>query len=221
MGNVKHVGFIVGGSKAFMQEEHATLEDAYTQKFSNVLAMVEECVGQNVPVMTFLLLPQEIEDHKQYPLVVDSLVRFVEELRNWPLIKERQVKVAVLGHWYNLPGRLVDAVKALMEETRDYDGFFLNLCLNYDGRQEIVDAAKLIGHQIKAGKLDPDVIGMDHIKEGIYTSALPPPDMIIKTGMSRKLSGFLLWDCANADIHITGKPWQQFSRQDFKDILTK
>jgi undecaprenyl diphosphate synthase len=220
MGKVNHVGFIVGGSKEYMQEKGATIEEAYSTKFDNVQRIVTSCVRGNVPIMTFLLLPQEIRSHNQYPLVVDSIVRFIDELRAWPLLSERQVKVSVLGHWYNLPGRLVDSIKAVMDQTKEYDSFFLNLCLNYDGKQELVDATKLIAQQVKAGKLDPDVITTENMKEHIYTSALVPPDIIIKTGASRKLQGFLLWDGANADIHITGRPWQSFTEQEL-DLIIK
>ena len=106
MGNVNHIAFIVGGSKAYMREEKTTLDDAYERKFENVQRMMDACIERNIPTMTFLLLPQEIQKHDQYPLVVDSLVRFLHDLSKSPTLQKRQVKVSVLGHWYNLPGRL-------------------------------------------------------------------------------------------------------------------
>jgi undecaprenyl diphosphate synthase len=140
-------------------------------------------------------------------------------LRQSPLVNQRGIRFQVFGHWYNLPGRLVDEIKALLEQTKDYDEFFVNLCLDYDGRQEMVDAIKLICHQVKAGKLDPDSVSEDLVKESLYTSGIVPPDIIVKTGSTRRLRGFMLWDSADADIHITGRPWQEFSEKQLQQML--
>ena len=218
MGRVRHISFIVGGSREFMRRENVTHEQAYERKFDNVQRVVAACVTRNIPIMTFLLLPMEIRTHSDYPSVVDSLVGFTDSLRKWPLIAERRVKVSVLGHWYNLPGRLVDNIKALMEDTKDHASFHLNLCLNYDGRQEIVDAAKIIGRQVKAGKLDPESITIDTMKESIYWSSAPP-NIIVKTGTNNILAGFMLWDSSHASIHITGAPWQYFTEDALEIIL--
>ncbi|MEK6822750.1 MAG: undecaprenyl diphosphate synthase family protein [Nanoarchaeota archaeon] len=219
MGSVRHLAFIVGGTKAYVAQEGVTLEQAYACKFDNVKRVVEECVVLDVPVMTFLLLPQHIQSHNDYPTVVDSLTRFLDDLRSWPLLGQHRIKVAVFGHWYNVPGRLVDAVKKLIEETKDHDAFFFNICLNYDGKQEMVDAARIIAQQVRSGKLDPDGISAATIKDAIYTSALVPPDIIIKTGMSKTLSGFMLWDGTEAHLHMTGRPWQQFSPAALQDVI--
>ena len=219
MGRAGHIAFIVGGSRAYTLAESTTLEDAYERKYRIVMEVIQDCVAHGIPTTTFLLLPQEITSHKQYPLVIDSLVRFIDGLRGWKLVADSGMKFAVLGHWYNLPGRLVDSIKALIEDTKEHSGFVVNLCLNYDGRQEIVDAAKLMAHQVKAGKLDPDGITAERIKENIYTSSLPAPDIIVKTGSSRRLAGFLLWDSVSAEIVITGKPWQYFDTTELRSAI--
>jgi undecaprenyl diphosphate synthase len=217
MDPVNHIAFIVGGSKQYAERKGIALEQAYERKFSTVLSCIEWCTQRNIPAMTFLLLPGKADKSQQ---IIDALTAFIASLRQSALVN-RGIRFQVFGHWYNLPGRLVDEIKALLEQTKDYDQFFVNLCLDYDGRQEMVDAIKIIAHQVKAGKLDPDSVTDDLVKESLYTSGIVPPDIIVKTGSTRTLRGFLLWDSADADIHITGRPWQEFSEKQLQQMLER
>jgi tritrans,polycis-undecaprenyl-diphosphate synthase [geranylgeranyl-diphosphate specific] len=218
MKQVNHIAFMVSGSKRYAEQAGIALEQAYAMKFSNVYNCIDWCTAREIPAMTFLLLPGDLElpGGQQY---VGALTAFVSSLRKSALVNQRGIRFQVYGHWYNLPSTLVDEIKALLEQTKDYDAFFCNLCLAYDGKQEMVDAVRLIAHQVKAGKLDPDGVDEDMIKESLYTSGIVPPDVIVKTGSTRKLRGFMLWDSADADIHITGKPWQDFCEKELDMIL--
>jgi tritrans,polycis-undecaprenyl-diphosphate synthase [geranylgeranyl-diphosphate specific] len=167
----------------------------------------------NVPVVTFGLLPQGYAG-KDRVEVMDALASFFEGLSSWPVLRELQVKVTVLGKWYDLPGGLVEQVKRVLEETRDFDRFFLNVCVEYDGQEEIVDACRLVARQVKVGKLDVDAIDRQVIKENVYASYFPPPEIIVKTGRRRSLQGLLLWDSALSDVVFVDRPFPALSRED-------
>ena len=98
--------------------------------------------------------------------------------------------------------------------------FFLNFCLNYDGQEELVDALKLINRQVLAGKLSPENITGDTIKENLYTSYFISPDLMIKNSESR-MDTFFLWDCVGAKRHFTGQDFPEFSKSDFEKVLSK
>lgn len=207
-----HVALSVEGCREYAKKQGIAPEYANKQKFLNIRNIAKSCVKLGIPLFTFYLLPSSAKDASEVIDVVDSLVEFFEELNKWDFIAENQIKVSVLGKWYSLPGRLVEPIKAVLESTKDYDRFFFNLCINYDGQEEIVDAAKLIARQVKAGKLDPESIGKSDIKDNIYTSYFLPPDLIIKTGTSKKLDGFLLWDSPSAKVYFSNKPWPDFGK---------
>ncbi|MGM5488559.1 MAG: undecaprenyl diphosphate synthase family protein [Nanobdellota archaeon] len=95
-------------------------------------------------------------------------------------------KVNVFGKWYDTS--LVDTIKNLLKQTGGSS--VINLCINYDGQEEILDACKLIARQVKAGKLDPESILKEDIKENLYTSEVSPPDVIVQVHGAP----FLLWD---------------------------
>ncbi|MBN2111810.1 di-trans,poly-cis-decaprenylcistransferase [Candidatus Woesearchaeota archaeon] len=214
-----HVALSVEGCREFSAKNNIPYEEITRQKFFNVKNIIRTCVKLGIPLFTFYIFPSSLKDESEIISVVDGLVDFFEDLKKWDFVKENQIKVSVLGKWYDLPGRLVEPIKETIQDTKDYDKFFLNLCINYDGQEEIVDAARLIARQVKSGRLDPESISKSDIKENIYASYFLPPELIIKTGTSRKIDGFLLWDSVNSKIYFSNKPWPDFGKLEFLKAL--
>ncbi|MBW2993613.1 undecaprenyl diphosphate synthase family protein, partial [Candidatus Woesearchaeota archaeon] len=134
-------------------------------------------------------------------------------------IHKNKIKISALGKWYDIPSRALDSIKETIAETKDYDTFFLNFCINYDGQAEIVDACKMIARQINANKLDVDSITKETIKDNIYASYFLPPDLLIKTGKKKTTSGILLWDSPNTEIFFTKKNWPDFSKSNLMSAV--
>ncbi|MDO8660600.1 MAG: undecaprenyl diphosphate synthase family protein [Candidatus Woesearchaeota archaeon] len=169
------------------------------------------CATQlKIPVLT-IGLPQESGD------VLGGLI---QAIGNWQYIVEHQIKISVLGKWYALSEQIVQQIKVVVEKTKEYDGFFLNLCVNYDGQAEIVSACKLLAKQVQSGKLDPDAIDELLVKENVFTSNFMPPEVIIITGAEHCLHNFLLWDSGKSKIVFTGKPAEKLSVKEFERFVT-
>ncbi len=198
---IKHAGIIVASD-----DNHEITKDY----FKRIDELVRFQLENNLRMLT-LYLPKQIEN--------DAAKAYFKFLKDSNFIKERQVKVSVVGKWYDLNSELVDTIKEIMSDTKDYDNFFLNFCINYDGQQEIVDACKVIGIKIKTGKIDPETLTKADLKENLSTSGFLPPALIIKTGKKRKLRGFLIWDSSNARIYFTEKPFLDFNTKQFEKIL--
>lgn len=211
----KHVAVTVNGNREYAENKKLSMEEIYSLKFLNIKNIIKTSIKLNIPILTFYLFPATEKDESEIADEIDALVKFFSDLAKWDVIFTNQAKVSVLGKWYSLPGRLVDAVKDLIGQTREYDRFFVNFCINYDGQEEIVDACRLIARQIVVGKIDPDAISKSTVKENIYSSYFVPPDLMIKTGKIRKLNGFLLWDCPGTRLYFADKFWPEFSRIDF------
>ena len=133
-------------------------------------------------------------------------------------INANQIKMSFFGKWYDLMPDLVDVMKKFQSDTKDYDKFFVNFCINYDGQEEIVDACKLVARLVKADKLDPDSITKQEIKDNIYSSFLPP-DLIVS--FTDKTEGLLLWDSANSKLVFPRKPFEEFTKKDFDFLFIK
>ncbi len=213
----------IGGSKKSLPKHIAitvedvakdkTIEELYRLKFRKIEEFISLIIRLNVPIVTFYLTPLSAEKLESFPSIVDAIVDFFDALLKSKALAESKIRVSVLGKWYDLPDRAVEKIKKIMDETHDYTDFFVNFCVNYDGQQEIVDAARIIGRMIKAGRLDPDVITKPLIKENIYNSYFVPPELIIKNGR-KELNSFLLWDSAHSLVYFTGKFFLGLSKND-------
>ena len=213
----KHMAIIMQGSSVWAKNNHQTIEEAYSKRFRIVLEVMKMQADLKVPVISFYLLPEvkkPIQDPQRVMAKLDSLSEFLMNLKSSEIIHKNGIKITVLGRWYDLPGRIVDSIKEITSETKDYDSYFVNLFINYDGQQEIVDAVRVIGMKIKSGRLDPNMIDKQAIKDELYTSYFMPPELIIRTGTHHRLRGFLLWDSIDATIYFSNKLWPDISCDD-------
>ena len=216
----KHIGISTDGIEKWALKNDISYELAYNRNFAIIKSTMKLQVKLKIPIMSFYILDQKIDKESEYyPELLDSISNMFNNLAANEFVNTNKIKISVLGKWYDLPGRVVDSIKNVIEETKDYDGFFVNFCINYDGQEEIVDAFKLLGMQIKSGRMDPELIDKNSIKENLYSSYFLPPDLIIKNGNRKETSGFLLWDSVNTKICFTNKLWPDFDKTEFLDAI--
>jgi undecaprenyl diphosphate synthase len=210
----RHIGIIINGNVSYAKRNGISVQKIFNESFEKLATIIKEQVKQEIPILTVNVIPSKLTQKEFFPIIVDELVTFIDKLTMETFLYENQVKISIFGKWYELPGKAVEVIKDTLDRTKDYDKFFVNLCINYDGYQEIVDACKVIARKVKAEKLEPENINHETIKENIYHSFFEP-EIIIKTGRSKKLKGFLVWDCGNSKIVFFGKGWPEFERKDF------
>ncbi len=214
-----HIALTMDGSFVYASKNKVPIEDVFQKNFQNMIDIIKESIDLDIPILTFNLFPEYLKKSPHFGEFMDFLIVLFTKLVEGEFIHTNQVKVSVFGKWYDLPGRVVDPIKDLVSETRDYDKFFLNFCINYHGQKEIVDACKLLIMQAMAGKLDPDSLDEVSLKETLYTSYFMPPDLIIKTGKAHRLKGFLLWDSVESKIYFADKYWPEFTKSDFEKAI--
>ncbi|MFO8016936.1 MAG: polyprenyl diphosphate synthase [Candidatus Woesearchaeota archaeon] len=217
----KHIAMTMRGHWMYSRKSRIPIDELYFRVFSKINDMIDFQIRMNIPIITLYLLTSKARSFDNFPSIVDALVDFFEKLKENKLIHENKIKVSIIGKWYDMPGRLVEPIKAVINETRDYDSSFLNLCINYDGQEEIVDACRMIARRVQAGKIEPEAIDKENIKDAIYSSYFLPPDIIIKTGKSRRLKGFLLWDSTHSHIYFSGRTWMDLSEKDIKKAISE
>jgi len=195
-----HVAFAVEG---FTQESIQT-------SVEKVRTIASAAVKLQIPMITFHLSGAKIDSRQ-----LDLVEALFASMKDWQELQQNQTKVNVVGRWFQLPERIIEQIKPVLDATKDYDRNFLNFCIIYDGQEEIADAAKLIAKQAKLGRIDPEAIDKAVLKEHLYTSYFIPPDIIIKTGKSKRLGGVLLWDSAHSKVFFAEKEWNDFTQEDF------
>ena len=134
-------------------------------------------------------------------------------------LREKNVRLRVLGDLEELPASLRAELERDIALTRENTGLNLNLALNYGGRQEIVEAARRLAREAAAGRLDPESIDEARFGGQLYCPRMPDPDLLIRTGGEQRLSNFLLWQLAYSEIWITEVLWPDFGRAEFMAAL--
>ena len=130
-------------------------------------------------------------------------------------LARNNVRVRVIGDWESLPPGPRKALAGLQRATARDDGLLLNLAVNYSSRAELGRAVKGIAYDVAAGKLQPDQVDEALVAGYLYTADLPELDLLIRPGGERRLSNFLLYQAAYAELVMTDVFWPDFSRDDF------
>ena len=212
----RHIAITIMGNTIWARKNDIPKNFMYRKKYEILKKIIDLQIKNEIPIITFYLTRKKIEE--EFIILIDSLIKFFEDLKDDERIHKNQMKISVLGKWYDL-SRLVEPIKAVIDTTKNYDKFFINFCVNYEGQEEIVDACKLIARKIKADKLDVDAIDKELIKDNLYSSYFLPPDLIIITGRKKKTNGLLLWDSDNSIVHYSNKLWPEFTKSDFLDAI--
>ena len=136
-----------------------------------------------------------------------------------PELIQNEIRLVHLGDVEGIPRYVLDELRAIETSTAGFDRMFLNLALNYGGRQEIVRAAKSMVSDALSGALDPDKIDLESFANRLQTHPSPEPDLIIRTGGECRMSNFLLWQMAYAELYFTDVLWPDFHESHFIEAL--
>jgi undecaprenyl diphosphate synthase len=132
--------------------------------------------------------------------------------REFDELNERGIRIVVSGRKWELSPAMQEEIAEAEEQTRDNANGVLNVCLNYGGRAELVDAVRSL---ITAG-IGPEEVDESVLAAHLYHPELPDPDLIIRTAGENRLSNFLLWESAYSELHVTDTLWPDFDLEDLK-----
>ena len=139
--------------------------------------------------------------------------------RELQTLEEEQVRIQFLGDLEELPNKLQDLIADAMQRTASNSGIHFNVCTNYGGRRELVRAAQRLAARAAAGELDPQSIDENSVAAELFTSGEQDPDLLIRTSGEHRISNFLLWQLAYAEIHVTDVFWPDFNADALKRAL--
>ena len=118
---------------------------------------------------------------------------------------------------------LTPELRVLIDETNEIssriEGFQANVCLNYGGRDEILHAARAFAHDCAAGRADADALTEEGFSHYLYSNGLPDPDLLIRPGGEKRISNYLLWQCAYSEFYFCDTLWPDFTEKEFDKAL--
>ena len=131
--------------------------------------------------------------------------------RELQALDEEQVRIRFLGDLDQLPEGLQQLIADATRRTAHNTGIHFNVCTNYGGRRELVRAARLLAERVARGELQPGAIDEHQFADQLFTAGEVDPDLLIRTSGEQRISNFLLWQLAYAELHITDVLWPDFN----------
>jgi len=184
----------------------------------NGLTAVRETVEicSNLGIKALTLYAFSTENWGRPEDEVDFLMRLFEGFlrQELPTMLKNNIRFMIIGDKKNLPDFVQEPLKEALEKTKDNQGMVLSIAINYGSRKEIIMAFQQIVKKIQEGKLSVDHIDEKLISGHLYTSELSDPDLIIRTSGEQRLSNFLLWQSAYAELYFTETLWPDFNRDE-------
>jgi undecaprenyl diphosphate synthase len=215
----RHVAVIMDGNGRWAQKRLLSRIFGHEKGAEAVRVTVRTCRELGIPFLT--LFAFSTENWQRPQMEIDALMgllrRFVES--EGAELVAKNIRLQVIGTIERLPGDLQEALRRLMAQTAPNTALQLNLALSYGGRDEITRAVRRIARQARDGTLSPEAITEETVAGHLDTRGIPDPDLLIRTGGEMRISNFLLWQLAYAEIFVTPILWPDFGREAFLEIL--
>ncbi len=215
----QHLAIIMDGNGRWAQRRHLPRVAGHRSGVKAARVIIETCSRLHIPCLT--LYAFSLENWRRPQAEVEFLMRLLREYlkRELPTMQKNNIRLLFIGRSEDLPSSVRDDMKEGMRLTAENTGMRLVLALNYGGRAELVDAFNSMLGQARSNGLSTFQADEQSISEHLYTAGLPDPDLLIRTSGEMRLSNFLLWQIAYAEIYVTQVLWPDFSRARLLEAL--
>jgi len=211
----RHLGIIMDGNRRWAREQHLSTAAGYIRGADVLCARTIECIDRGVEFVSAYMFstenwnrpPREIND------LMDVFGVFVRE--QLEVLHQHNVRVRILGRLLGMPNFVRAKIQAAQQRTEGNDGGMFIMCLNYGGQTEIADAVTAL---LSSGMSSVDVSPLT-LSDFLYEPDIPPIDLVVRTGGEQRLSNFMLWRAAYAELAFVSKLWPTFTTADLLGVL--
>jgi len=213
----QHIVLFPDGNRRWAKQKGIHTLEGHKQGYNNLLDFSEWCKNRGVKVLTAYGFSTENWNRSKEE--VDYLMQLIEKhlIDNLSKYEKDGIRVRVIGQRDRLPKSLQEAIKKAEESTKNNSKLYLNLAVSYGGKWDILSAVKNI---IKEG-ISPDKIDEKLFDDHLSTAGLPAPDLVIRAGGEMRMSNFVLWQAAYAELYFSPKMWPEFTEQDLDQALAE
>jgi undecaprenyl diphosphate synthase len=216
----QHLAVIMDGNGRWAQRRHLPRIAGHRAGVKAAREIIESCARLKLPCLT--LYAFSLENWRRPQAEVDFLMRLLREYlkRELPAIHKNNIRLLIIGRSAQLPDGVRKDIEAGMRLTAKNTGMKLVVALNYGGRAELVDAFNAMLDQVRENGMSAFRADEQTISEHLYTAGLPDPDLLIRTSGEMRVSNFLLWQIAYAEMYVIETLWPDFSRARLLEALT-
>lgn len=207
----RHIAIIMDGNGRWAKKRHLPRIAGHSAGTQSARVAVESCARLNIEALT--LYAFSVENWRRPKAEIEFLMQLLREYvrKELPLLQRNNVRMRFIGRPEELPDAVQRETREATEATAGNSGMILNIAVNYGGRAEIVDALNAIVAG-RNGYSTHAPITEEQISRHLYTAGVPDPDLLIRTSGEMRVSNFLLWQIAYAEIFVTEVLWPDFNR---------
>ncbi len=211
MNKLNHVAFIMDGNGRWGNKKRKGRNFGHLNGVKTVKKVVRNSIKLGIPIVTFYVFSTEnwrrpkSEINFLFGLIINY---FKKELKN---VISNGIRIHIMGKINKLPPKIKKTLKEVIKVTEKNKKITVNLAINYGSKDEIITATKKLKKKININSLE----------KNLFTKNMPNPDILIRTGGHKRLSNFMLWQLAYAEIYFLDKLWPDFNNQDYKKIIER
>jgi undecaprenyl diphosphate synthase len=211
----RHVAVIMDGNGRWAAQRHLPRVEGHRAGIDSVRDIVESSARIGIPVLT--LYAFSVENWKRPVSEVSTLMSLLKRYLRLELktLLRNNIRFKVIGRYEELAPDVQSELIAAEERTASNTGMCFNIALNYGGRAEIVEAAR----RMLTERIDPESLDEARFSDYLYTAGQPDPDLLIRTSGEMRVSNFLLWQIAYAEIWVTDTLWPDFRRRHLLEAI--
>ena len=212
--NLNHIAIIMDGNGRWAKDKGMDRIFGHKEGAKSAKKVIEACSDLNINYLTLYTFSTENWNRPQSE--VDSLMSLLSLMLKNEIkeLERNNIVFNVVGRVEDLPKSVQNIISDVIDRTKHNTGLVLSLALSYGGRQEIIDAVNKIIVSKKS-----EIINEEIVKNNLYCPEIPDPDLIIRTAGEHRLSNFLLWQSAYAELSVSKKNWPDFKKKDLMEAL--
>ncbi len=215
----RHIAIIMDGNGRWAEEKGEDRLFGHLHGVESVRNIVEGAAELKIEYLTLYAFSTENWDRPQHE-VTGLMEILVDTIRNEvPTLNKNNIKLHVIGDINMLPQNARNALQEALQETSYNTGLNLVMALSYSSRWELVNAVKNIAEDVKKNKLSPAEISQDTLQQYLSTSAFPDPELMIRTSGEYRISNFLLYQLAYAELYFTNTRWPDFRKENLYEAI--
>ena len=217
--NPKHIAIIMDGNGRWAKAKGLPRTLGHKKGMDCVRSTVEACSEKNIEALTLFAFSTENwrrpEEEVGY-LMTLFLSMMKSEVKK---LHKNNVQLCIIGNRSRFSAALQKAMLGAEQLTKNNTGLCLNIAVNYGGRMDITEAARILCYRVAKGELNPKDVTDEILQAELFLSNLPEPDLLIRTGGEKRISNFLLWQLAYGEFYFTDCHWPDFDKQELDKAI--
>ena len=214
----QHIAMIMDGNGRWATERGLDRTFGHKAGLDTVKKITAECARLGVKYLTLYTFSTENWNRPAYE--IEALMGLVLSFIEMELFTDNNIKFQLIGDKERLPQSVQEKIQYMEDLTKDNDGMTMVVAMSYSSKLELTRATRLIAEEVKKGTIKPEEITEQTINDHLWTSFMPDPDLLIRTGGELRISNYLLWQCAYSEFYFCDTYWPDFDEEElYKAIV--